>query len=484
MKRIILIIVLILPLISCEDYLTEYPKDRLSEVNFYRTLEEGKSAVYAIYNPIRFNFGNGETCLKEREICADYAYGRGSTMPIGGEYIGLDATNIAKVEVIWAYFYKAINYANIAIEKISGINANELDRNALVAEARFLRAFCYFYLVRNWGPVPLRIDTRGEDIGRTPVNEVYNTIISDLQAGENDLPSAPHEYGRPTKWAAKALLAEVYLTIKNWELAKEKADEIVKSGKFSLVNVNIPDDFDKIFGASANGTSEEIFYLKYNYQNGTAWTRFGLWKDDTFTRGLGGYVYYSNPNNPFMLGWDDNDLRKQFDVFTKYISRTTGQLTQLPSTTPMLFSKFRDREALTYNFANDYPYLRYADVLLIYAEAASQANNGPTLEAVECLNKIRRRAYGYLSDSPSPVDYPSNGWTNDSFIDTVLQERAYEFLCEGKRWLDLLRTGTVEEVILAHKGKVVSAKHLLWPIPKDEINTNPLIKQADQNPGY
>jgi len=151
----------------------------------------------------------------------------------------------------------------------------------------------------------------------------------------------------------------------------------------------------------------------------------------------------------------------------------------------VLCSKFRDPAATgRTGFGNDYPFLRYADVLLIYAEANDMAENGPSDLAIECLNKIRRRGYGYSPDATSPVDYPSTGWTASSFRDSVLQERGYELFMEGKRWEDLKRTNTAADVILQVKGITIKEAALLWPIPQQEIDTNPEIGPEDQNPGY
>jgi hypothetical protein len=137
-------------------------------------------------------------------------------------------------------------------------------------------------------------------------------------------------------------------------------------------------------------------------------------------------------------------------------------------------------------FGNDRPVLRFADVLLIYAEASVMADNSVSTTALECLNKIKRRAYGFPSGAVSTVDYPSTGWSVDSFRNTVIQERGYELFMEGKRFFDLKRLGTarLKELVLANKGKVVKDLHLLWPIPLQELNNNPSITQQDQNPGY
>lgn len=483
MKKNIIVAGLILLLASCSDFLEEVPRDRLGEGNFYKTLEDARSAVNAIYNPIRVGAFQGPYFLQV-EIMADYADGRGSTAPIG-QYQGLDLTNIQRVGGIWNGFYRSIRNANIAINAIPGIESiAETQRDALVAEARFMRAFVYFHLVRHWGAVPLYLGEEGESSARKPEDEIYAAIIADLAYGEEYLPAVPAEYGRPTKWAATSLLSYVHLTREEWELARDKAEAVINSGAFSLVTVTQLDDWDKIFGPSANGTSEEIFYLKFNHIVGWEWPHNLLWEETLFSP-FGNAVIYSTPDNKFLNAWDDNDLRKQWDVFSEYINRNTGEWTSLPELAPVLFSKWRDPGATALNaHGNDYPFMRLADVMLIYAEAACMANGNPTPQAVEYLNKIKRRGYGYPADAASPVDYPSSGWTAETFQDAVLQERAYELFMEGKRWLDLKRTGKIKEVIKANLGMDVADVHFYWPIPQQEIDTNPEINPEDQNPGY
>jgi starch-binding outer membrane protein, SusD/RagB family len=483
MKKIILLIFLVISITSCKKYLEEIPKDKLSENNFYAALPDAISAVNSIYSPIRDNLNDNYSVMID--ILSDYWYGRGSTMPMSN-YQGLDATNIVRVSNSWGYQYRSIRNANIAIQKISGMKIAGSDKSALVAEARFLRAYVYYTMVRLWGPIPLYLDTEPKDMSRKSEDEVYQAIIADLQTGETDLPSTPAEFGRPTKWSAKALLAEVYLTRGEWLLAKSKAQEVIDSHIFGLVEVSVANDFDKIFGPSANGTSEEIFYLKFSHEDGYGYPHKLLWYQDQFSP-FGSYVTYGKPTNLFLNTWDKNDLRKQFNIFTQYINRFTGVTETLPASTPILCSKYRDVAATGQNgFGNDRTVLRYADVLLIYAEASVLAENGVSSSALDCLNKIKRRAYGYPSGSVSPVDYPAGGWTVDSFRNTVIQERGYELFMEGKRWFDLKRLGTdkLKELVLANKGMTVKDLHLLWPIPQQEIDTNPDINVADQNPGY
>jgi hypothetical protein len=128
------------------------------------------------------------------------------------------------------------------------------------------------------------------------------------------------------------------------------------------------------------------------------------------------------------------------------------------------------------------PVYRYVEALLFYAEAATRAEGAPSALALERLNMVKRRAYGYDPNTPSPVDYPA-GMSEDAFVDAVLQERAYEFILERRRFFDLKRTGKVKEAFAA-AGKNFIDERLYFPIPENEINNNPALSQADQNPGY
>jgi len=468
---------------ACSKFLDEVPVDRLATENFYKNADDARSAVNAIYQPFRAGIFRGPYFLQV-EIMADYAEGRGSTSIIG-EYKGLDVVNITRVASIWDGLYRAVRNANIAIENIPGVPAmGEADKNALLAEARFLRALAYYHLVRHWGRVPLYLSTQTASSPRKPEEEVYNAIYDDLKYAEANLPPKGAQYGRPGVGAAKSLMAEVYLTQGKWELARDKADEVITSGAFSLVNIAKADDWNNVFGPTVNGTPEEVFYIKFNQLDGWEWPHNLLWSETTFSP-FGNYVIYSTLDNKFLNAWDPQDLRKQWDIFTEYINRKTGVLEQLPAPTPVLFSKWRDPAAPTLTgHGNDYPLLRYADVLLIYAEAAVMAEGTPSAKALEQLNKIHRRAYGHPWNAPSAADYPATGWSKESFRDAVLQERAYELFMEGKRWLDLKRSGKVKTVIKANKGKDVQDVHMYWPIPQQEIDTNPDISQADQNTGY
>ena len=356
-------------------------------------------------------------------------------------------------------------------------------KTELIAEAKFLRALCYYHLVRDFGAVPLRLNSTDGDMARTSVSKVYEAVIADLKDAEKDLPSSITVYGRPSLWGAKIMFAEVYLTLGEWANARDKAKEVMNSGAHSLVQVAELKDWDNLFGPTVNGTSEEIFSIKYNAAYGWSWPFYLAWKSDVRSA-YGAYVLYSDHANPFIVNWDDKDMRKQWGVFTTFVDKSSGEIDTLDFP-PMCFAKFRDPSAPGARASgNDFPMWRYADALLIYAEAASQAEGGPSSAAIDALNQVKRRGYGYPSDSASEIDYPASGWTAESFRDAVLQERAYEFISEGKRWKDLKRSGKAKEKILENLGKAVADRYMLWPIPQWEIDANTEMSQADQNLGY
>lgn len=482
MKKIY-IALLACALFACEDLLQEEPKSVAVET-FYNTATEVESAVFAIYAPLRHDNAFGSLYPAQLEAYTDYGYGRGSYTSLN-EFQGVDPTNQTRVGQIWEQFYLAIRNANIVISKApQSKSLAPADLAKYVAEARFLRAFTYFTLVRNWNGVPLRTESNLEEIEikRHTAEEVYQLILEDLAFAEANLPDVPALTGRPSMWAAKAVLADVYLQRNQFSEARDKAGEVIKSAKYALINVAVADDFLKVFGADVTKSPEEVFYLKFSRTGNAGWTfpMFAHHPGSVYLNKRGYFAHYTDAVlNPVMQNWNSADLRKGYNTYLFNIGLGANTY---------LFNKFRD-PLTTGNFgANDYPLYRYADVLLLYAEAAARANASgmPTPEAVEALNMVHRRAYGKTPNQASEVDFQlTNFATAESFTDTVIKERGYETMYEGKRWLDLKRIGKVKEIIKATKGKDVADKHLLWPIPASELNYNKVLDPAkDQNPGY
>jgi hypothetical protein len=481
MKKILYLLLTSFILFSCEDLLTEKPKS-ISSDTFYNTPKEVEAAIGAIYSAYRHYNGMGGLYPAQLNAYTDYDYGRGSYAVLT-TFKGLDGNNINRVGQMWDKFYLAIRNANIVIKSVpNGAKLTEADKTKYTAEAKYMRALIYFTLVKNWAGVPIRTEANMDvqDIKRNSAEEVYQLILADLQFAESNLPETPAPIGKPTKWAAKTLIADVYFYQgKNTE-ARDKAKEVIESSKFALVPVATPADFTKLFGPDVVNTTEEIFYLKFyrSPAQGYGLPIFSHRPGDGRYGGGGYYAHYSDTQkNSFIKAWDKNDMRWLYGWYSYDVGLG-------PNT--ILNSKYDDTKAVGADAGNDYPMYRYADVLLMFAEAECRASNGPTTDALEKLNMVHRRAYGKPALIPdATVDFKLADYNKDSFIELVIRERGYETQYEAKRWHDLKRTGTVKERILAATGQVVADKHLLWPIPVSELYYNKAINPStDQNPGY
>ncbi len=474
-NAIIAVFLLMIILGSCEKALVEEPKF-LSGETFYNTVEEVEGAVNAIYPPYNSSFSLADY-ISISESYSDYLVGRNTFF---GDFQGLTTTNTSRTAGAWDQFYLSIRNANLVINLApQGKNISQADIDKYVGEAKFMRAFAYFQLVKNWGGVPLRVETNmlDVDLKRSTAQETYDLIIADLLDAEAKLPETAAVAGRPSKYAAKTLLADVYLQTGNYTGARDKAGDVISSNKYALVPIKTVDDFQEIFGPDVVTTSEEIFYTKGTRQSGLG-TPFVMHVNHSSTgfHGAGGwFILYSWSTTPYYTGWDDNDKRKElwYPLDMGLVGKT------------MMNKKFIDPLAPSSSGAgNDLPWYRYADALMIYAEAEARIE-GPTAEAMEALNQVHRRGYGYDPKTPSPVDFKLADYNASSFLDLVVKEYGYEFQLEGKRWSELKRTGKAQEIILAMKGITIAPKNYLWPIPISEMNFNKALDPVkDQNPGY
>lgn len=475
-KKILWCLFSICLLTSCESLLEEEPKSVAAEL-FYNTAQEVEAGVNAIYPPMQ---GNRAEYIAVLDAHTDWGYGRGSRANYN-DFAGFNSGNVNVTAGRWNAFYQSIRNANLIIKNApEGTNISQADIDKYVAEAKFLRALAYFDLVRNWGGVPLRTELTLDviDLPKSSPAEVYELILADLEEAERNLPATPDNIGRPSRYAAQTLLAHVYLTLERYADARDKAAAVIQANQYALVPVSSIEDYQwNLFGPELVTTPEEIFYFKFTREPGYGnWILFVLNHPSTGLFNFGGaYAHYGDADNPFYENWDDRDLRKAlWDQIDFGLGPTT-----------LVSKKYIDPNAVDrLGGGNDLPVYRYADVLLMYAEAASQAAGGPTPEAMDALNQVHRRAYGLDPDVPSDTDYQLADYNADTFLDLVLQERAYEFQFEGKRWLDLKRTGKAASTILEMKGIQIAEKHYLWPIPADELSFNKALRPEDQNPGY
>lgn len=460
---------------SCDSLLEEEPKTIVSE-NFYQSKSDFEAATNAIYFPLRMVRSEQIAVLSAH---TDWGYGRGSRAQYN-DFNGFNPTNINAAGARWNSFYQGIRNANLVIQKAPlSDKLTEEEMNLFTAEAKFLRALTYFDLVRNWGGVPLRTDQNIEEqnVPKSSPEEVFDLILADLADAETFLPTAAAEPGRPTQWAAKTLLADVYLQLEDYEMAKMKAHEVMDASKYQLVKINSVNDIrEKIFGASLITSSEEIFSFKFARQtgqgNGLPWI---LNHPSTKLYNFGGaYAHYGDATNPFYKEWEDGDLRRGL---WQIVDFGLGDST-------IVNGKYAESQAVDNTGAgNDIPIYRYSELLLLYAEASARVD-GLTEENLEAVNQVHRRAYGLDPLIVSEMDFVITDLSVEDFLDLILQEKAYETQFEGKRWLDLKRTGRAEEFIMKNKGIMISEKHYLWPIPLEELNFNNAMGPSDQNPGY
>ncbi|TYR38464.1 RagB/SusD family nutrient uptake outer membrane protein [Sphingobacterium phlebotomi] len=417
------------------------------------------------------------------EALADYATSIGSYQVVG-QYQGADPTITSRTNDVWACFYRAIRFANMIIAYApDATEASPMEIQELIAEARFIRAFCYLHLTQLWGAVPMSTEeelsnSEETNLPRIPQTEILAFAASDLEIAATDLPDAQPIIGRPQKITAKAVLAEVYMHMEDWEKARDNALDVINSGKYRLVEVSQSNDFYNLYHPKLVNTTEEIFYLKYR-EGSEYGSAFGsmLHRGTQYYNATAFSGIHSTFDNPFYANWSDDDLRKDFNI---YVVNVSGQ--------NLIYNKkFIEIDAIGDTGGSDMPLYRLADILLFYAEAACRANNGPTADAMEKLNMVHRRAYGKRSDvADLSVDFKLNDYnTEEAFMALILTERGYETCYEGKRYNDLKRTGKLAEYVMDKKGLVVGEGGYWFAIPSQEFLYNKgMDPNRDQNPGY
>ncbi|MEM1134785.1 MAG: RagB/SusD family nutrient uptake outer membrane protein [Bacteroidota bacterium] len=471
----------VLYIVGCNDFLDEEPVSFLSAENFFKTREDAVAAVNAAYDPLATGAYYGQQFFVQLEMKAEYCFGRGSHQPPG--VYNLDQRNQDRTAGIWRSAYLSINRANAVLERIPAMEIDEALKNRVLAEAHFLRALNYFNLVRLWGEVPLHENEIDEiqpfSFPRTAVDEIYTLIVQDLLTAEQNLltkseQSQPTELFRATIGAAQTLLADVYLTRGQYSEAMEKALAVINSGEYSL-EPNLLDIYD----ANLQTNSEDVFSVKFSRIDGLGSSLPVFIHNANAGYSSGGFRTILGNTQSFLSTWEAEDFRRDVNLYT-----LPEDSTFLTASEPILYKKYIDREAQG-NHSNDFPVYRYPDVLFIYAEADIRQSGSLSSQGLEYINMVHRRAFGREVNTTDPSFDFASGLTSDEYLNIIFDERGKEFLLESKRWFDMLRFDRVEELITTSKPDVVfSSTLLLWPIPQEEIDNNEALSQEDQNPGY
>ena len=469
---------------SCSDFLEQNPQTDLSENDFYKTADDILSAVNGAYSSLQEGdiYGNWYVF---GEIPSDNTRNQLSgsvTTQNEFDQFYIDTQN-SMIANFWKAAYKVINRTNTILGRIDGIEINTELANRYKLECKFIRALMYFNLVRVYGDVPLVLKeisiSESYDILREPKENVYNQIIADLKEAQ-DLPVSysTAEDGRATQGAAKALLANVYMTLHKYAEAETILAEIINSGRYSLLentpgSLNI-DGYKNVFSPVNHNSKEGIFeiqFLKGGYGEGSNYANnFAPENSGTNVVAVGGTGGNNIPEMDIYNAYEEGDLRRDFSMSLGYYdNRKNNEWVE-----SRYVCKFMDVPYQNNDASNNYPVIRYADVILMYAEALNQ--NGKTAEACKYLNMTRRRGFGYQTAETSPVDLQTTD--KAQFALMVEQERRVELAFENHRWFDLIRTGRAVEVMRS-KGFSLNETNLICPIPQKQIDVNPKLTQND-----
>lgn len=489
-------IYLLLPLLlvlnlSCSDFLDREPLDQLTESSFYKTESDANRALLSVYSPMMNENWTGKG-WQINEIPSDNSQPGGldpDFTPIDNFTVTADNIPVGNY---WAIHYRQIALANVAIEKVGGMNLEKEKINALVAEAQFLRAVAYFDLVRIYGAVPLVIipPAFGQDMNlpRTAVEDIYELIVADLDVAAEELPltRSGQNIGRATRGAALGYLAKVHLTRRDFLASKNNAKAVMDLGIYSLME-DAKDNFEL---STSDNNKESLFQAQFagcgTFGTGNPMQAFfapwgeGITKDrDGWGSQIPTGPQQSNPGTTMLDAFEDDDLRKNVTVMTANvhypsINAGDGGYTYPgngASATAANIKKYVVGSGSNICFMStpqNVHLIRYADILLTYAESIMMIEGGlsSNVEALAAFNEVRARA------GLDPLTEIDN--------DIMLQERRVEFAFEGHRWFDLIRSGKTVETLTLH-GKNLDSHHLLFPVPSSELKINPNL---EQNPGY
>jgi len=463
-KILFLIVPLLVMASSCSDFLEKTPISEPNVEDFFKTESDILNGVIAAYSTLQSgDLYGGRDLMDLTEYRGDIAFDNDPSASSGIRF-NLDrfiegSTNEI-IEDVWQRTFQAIYRCNVVLDNIEEVEMDQALRTRSIGELRFIRALMYFNAVQIWGELP--VITTADDTEtsrlheRQPVSEVYALIESDLQFGAQNLPSdyPAGEIGRATSGAAEGLLGKVYLTQQKWAEAQNALNNVINSRDFQLMPT-----IAEVFDPQNEFNAEIVFAVVFTAE------------DPAFDHG---YFFGSgigdNIDPTFRARYDENDARVEMIELVV----PEGTATVVPK-------KYFEPLSAFGGVGTDFPVLRYADILLMYAEALNELGYAAGGEAFDALNDVRTRA-GLSAYTAS--DLPDQA----SFRDAVFLERTLEFPLEGFRWFDLIRTGRVNEfmneVSFPAGGIDVPDFRLVFPVPNSQIQVYNNPTGFPQNTGY
>lgn len=467
--------------IGCsDDYLEVESRENITaedrDENF--TPKDFVNGVYGMFTQFVYAF----PYLGITEIISDNADKGSSPTDTGADKNILDdltfTSTVGSVEAMWEHWYKTIGRANYAIAFAEAEGGTDSER--LIGEAKFLRALNYFFLVRSFGDVTIQGEVEfegGEPVvdpsvnlsERNPKSEVYAYIEQDLLDAIDALPAKsaydPSDLGRATSGAAQALLAKVYLYQEDWTQTKQYADAVIGSGEYGL-----EPNYEDVWREYTENGIESIFEIQGRGEP----IAHGVqqYSSTQGARGTSGWGWgFNTPSESLVDAFDSegDEIRKNATIIfageTLWDGREVSPSVENPRYNEKAYSSANAGAA---DGDKNIRVLRYAEILLIKAEAEAQLGNIEA--AMDALNQVRERV------NLNPV----SGLGQQALIEKIWNERRLELAFEHDRWFDLIRTGQAPEALAAH-GKNFEEKHNLFPIPNEQILQTP---EMQQNPGW
>ena len=495
---------------GCSSFLDEAAPSNLTPESFYTIPDHAEAAIASVYADTRF-YGNGAGIFSSNWQLLEAPTGTSTTesgqnQDLNNLYSLVYDGNIGHIINWWNGLYRVIAQANLVLEKVPGITPmDEAQKTRILGEARFLRAWAYFYAVRLWGDVPLVLNPQTPSStdfspSRTPQETVYKQIVDDLVVAEAAGFTWMDISGRVSLAAVKSQLSRVYLTMAGqplnkgaeyYGLAADKANEVITYANANAGTINLFPIYSDVHKESLKNSIEHIFMLQYNVlvAGNPMDNMLPNFKPVTFAgpSGTGTTI----PTTSFYNSYEPGDLRAKNQegyFYTSYYTNGSGAPFELGA--PYIFKHFNTTAFGTSgapgsrNNNLNVPLIRFAEVLLIYAEAQNEVS-GSGQEAYDAFKRIRDRAQ---------LTTPALGTYNPaSFREAVWRERWHELCYEGITWFDMVRLRKVYnestngfDNFVGHINKssnqALQAKHLLFPLGIQEMNNNPSL--TPQNPGY
>ena len=453
MKNIILISLSVILLTSCESFLDLKPIDFPTEETFYDDIKGLEGAIIGAYDELQSGDQYSGRFMTLMEIRGDNVTNDNSGASGGINYqieVFTETPANTNLETAWLSLYQIIYRTNLILQNVDNVQMTETQKNNIVGQASFLRGLAYFNLVRLWGNVPLITKTQtveeARENVRTDKSKIYEQIILDFSSAKK-LPSSwvDAERGRATSYAAQALLAKVYLYQKSYDKVTTELQPLVTAINENKVIGLVPTP--QTFPENLKTSKDVLFAVQY------------------LKGGVGESVHqnnrYRNNDNGNVINLEQSQFESDLDN-RKSMLRPTGS-----GQRPEKFNSV----ATNNETSGDFPIIRCAEVMLMYAEALNEQSSTPTADALKALNAVRTNAG---LPEKSLTDYSSK----ELFRKAVYQERRLELALECDRWFDVVRTGQFTSVFPG-----VDSYRQLYPVPMSEIE-NVNNKEGWQNEGY